>query len=249
MEPRTASRYFWILFSLAFTAFGKGESPVRPGAAEEICDNGRDDDGDGLIDLNDPECTCPVVEPVSLIPNPSFEDSECCPQNRSELYCADTWIQASEATTDYIHTCGWMGWPNLPVPLPLPDGEACVGFRDGRYGGNDMRPGWKEYAGACLRGPLRAGKAYRFQFYVGFTHYENSPPASVVFFGSTDCGNLPFGIGDPDFGCPTNGDGWKWLGSVYVNGVNTWKKYQIDIVPGEDIYAIAIGPDCPERTS
>ena len=34
---------------------------------EEVCDNARDDDGDGLIDLNDPDCNCIVAEPVSLI--------------------------------------------------------------------------------------------------------------------------------------------------------------------------------------
>ena len=90
---------------------------------EEICDNALDDDEDGLIDLNDPDCDCPVLEPVSAIPNPSFEDMNCCPQDISQLSCADTWIQASEATTDYLHTCGWMGWEELPPPLPFPDGE------------------------------------------------------------------------------------------------------------------------------
>ena len=40
---------------------------------EEICDNAIDDDNDGLIDLNDSDCACILVEPVSLIPNPSFE--------------------------------------------------------------------------------------------------------------------------------------------------------------------------------
>ena len=44
--------------------------------SQEICDNGIDDDGDGLIDLNDPDCECngfgtPQTIP-SLIPNPSF---------------------------------------------------------------------------------------------------------------------------------------------------------------------------------
>ena len=55
---------------------------------DEICDNAIDDDLDGLIDLNDPDCTCESTEPVSLIPNPSFEDLDCCPDNRSQLNCA-----------------------------------------------------------------------------------------------------------------------------------------------------------------
>ncbi|MEL6717894.1 MAG: hypothetical protein AAFP82_04195, partial [Bacteroidota bacterium] len=72
---------------------------------EEICDNALDDDRDGLIDINDPDCVCEVLEPISLIPNPSFEDLNCCPSGRSQLNCAEVWIQASEPTTDLIHSC------------------------------------------------------------------------------------------------------------------------------------------------
>lgn len=210
---------------------------------EENCTNAKDDDGDGLIDLNDPDCDCPEIKPVSLIPNPSFEDRTCCPQTRSQLNCADTWIQASEATTDYLHPCGWMGWDHMPPPLPFPDGIACVGFRNGRFN-NIMQPGWKEYTGACLASPLQVGNTYRFEFYIGFTHSIYSPPTTVAFFGSADCVNLPFGKGNPDYGCPTNGPGWKQLGSVQVSGVNQWRKVNLTVTPTENIYAIAIGPDC-----
>ncbi len=218
--------------------------------AGEQCDNALDDDGDGLIDLNDPDCDCPVIEPISRIPNPSFEDMNCCPDSRSQLHCADTWIQASEATTDYLHTCGWMGWPDLPPPLPFPDGEAVVGFRNGRGAFMDEgNPNWKEYAGACLLAPLRARNSYRFQFNIGFTNPINSPPTTVVFFGTTDCNNLPFGEGNERFGCPTNGEGWIRLGAVNVSGANNWITTSIDITPEEDIYAIAIGPDCRELSN
>ena len=171
----------------------------------EICDNAIDDDGNGLIDLHDPACDCPIAEPVSLVPNSSFEENSCCPEERSSLHCADTWIQASQATTDYLHTCGWMGWDDLPVPLPLPDGQACIGFRNGRFG-QSPNPNWKEYTGACLTSPLRTGSTYKFSFHIGFTNPENSPPINVVFYGSPDCENLPFGDGDDRFGCPTNGE-------------------------------------------
>lgn len=212
---------------------------------EETCDNAIDDDDDGLIDLNDPDCECQLADPISLIPNPSFEEMNCCPDFRSQLHCADTWIQASEPTTDYIHTCGWIGWDGLPVPLPLPDGEACVGYRNGRFG-DEVRPNWKEYTGACLLSPLEAGTTYRFEFYLGFTHSLNSPGTNVVFYGSTDCNNLPFGQGDDAFGCPLNGPGWKQLGSVYGFGANEWLEKEITLRPTEDIYAIVIGPDCTE---
>ncbi len=212
----------------------------------EICDNAIDDDGDGFIDLQDPDCECPVLEPVSLIPNPSFEDSQCCPQDRSSLHCADTWIQASEATTDYLHECGWFGWENLPPPLPIPHGQACIGFRNGRFGGDNPNPNWKEYTGACLTSPLKAGNEYRLQFWLGFTNPRNSPPLSVVMFGSTDCKNLPFGVGDQRFGCPTNGPGWVQLTHTFAGGGNNWVQREFNIKPTQDIYAIAIGPNCTE---
>ena len=212
----------------------------------EICDNAVDDDGDGLIDLNDEDCFCSIIEPVSLIPNPSFEDQDCCPLQRSKMDCATTWIQASAPTTDYIHTCGWLGWEHLPMPMPVPDGEGAIGFRDGRFGMNS-NPNWKEYAGACLSGPLRAGVQYTFQFYIGFTRQLNSPPINVTFFGTTNCEHLPFGGGDDTFGCPTNGPGWIRMGSVSASGTDEWKKMEINVKPPVDISAIAIGPDCPER--
>ncbi|MEM6318103.1 MAG: gliding motility-associated C-terminal domain-containing protein [Bacteroidota bacterium] len=215
----------------------------------EICDNALDDDGDGFIDLSDEDCSCRTVQALSLIPNPSFEDQECCPNNRSQMNCATTWIQASAPTTDYIHQCGWLGWENLPMPLPIPDGEGAVGFRDGRFdtqsGGDN--PNFKEYLGACLIRPLRAGTRYKFRFHVGFTNPINSPPINVSFFGTNDCDNLPFGNGDETFGCPTNGPNWQRLGNVYTSGSNEWKEYEINVAPRTDIYAITIGPDCPQR--
>ena len=237
---------------------GKWESPLLTQAVE-ICDNAIDDDGDGLIDLNDEDCFCTVAEAISLIPNPSFEDQNCCPTNRSQMNCADTWIQASAPTTDYIHTCGWSGWENLPMPLPIPDGEGALGFRDGRLAsvgmngngnntgnntGDNGNPNWKEYAGACLTGPLRAGVSYKFQFYIGFTNSANSPPLRVTFFGTVNCNNLPFGDNDDTFGCPTNGPNWINLGSVNASGANQWKQLEINVTPRTDIYAISIGPPC-----
>jgi gliding motility-associated-like protein len=214
---------------------------------EEICDNAIDDDDDGLIDLNDPDCECQVIEPISLIPNPSFEDMDCCPGDRSQLYCASGWIQASEPTTDYLHTCGWMGWTDFPPPLPFPDGQGAMGFRDGRVRQNtDPERNWKEYAGACLLSPLEAGVTYRFEFYVGFVNIESSPPIDITFFGTTDCDNLPFGENNVAFGCPTNGSGWMELGSSMVSGGlgNKWVKTSIEVTPEETITAIAIGPEC-----
>lgn len=216
----------------------------------EICDNGVDDDNDALVDLNDPDCECQVVSPYSLIPNPSFEDMNCCPQERSQLNCATDWIQASEPTTDFIHTCDWLGWDDFPPPMPFPDGEGIMGFRDGRVRNNNNgqgEPYWKEYAGACLINPLEKDSVYKFQFDVGFVSHDRSPPIDISFFGTNDCVHLPFGVGDEMFGCPANNPSWKKLGEVRVAGGsgNKWVNTSLEVIPTEDIRAIAIGPDCP----
>lgn len=215
----------------------------------EICDNARDDDGDGWIDLNDAECNCPPLSPPSLFPNPSFEEQDCCPGNNSQLSCARGWIQASFPTTDYLHPCGWMGWDEFPLPVPIPDGEGLIGFRNGdvNVNGNGPRPNWKEYAGAILNEPLEIGKYYRIEFYLGFSNVIYSPPIQVAFYGAPSSHNLPFGIDDADFGCPTNGPGWLELGKVGVSGVNSWEKAMIEFSPSQKIEAIAIGPDCEQK--
>ena len=213
----------------------------------EICDNALDDDGDGMIDLNDEDCFCEMQMPESLIPNPSFEEQECCPSGRSELNCASSWIQASAPTTDLIHDCGWGGWQQFPPPRPFPDGDGIMGFRDGRSRG-DLMPefAWKEYAGACLLNPLEVGTTYRIEFDVGFVNEKSSPPIDITFYGTSSCNYLPFGGDDPEFGCPSNGPKWQILGEVGVSGGagNIWLNTFIEITPTEDIYAIAIGPPC-----
>jgi gliding motility-associated-like protein len=214
---------------------------------EEICDNAIDDDLDGLIDLNDPDCDCPLYEPRSLIPNPSFEELDCCPNTRSKLDCATGWTQASLATTDLLHTCDWMGWSGLEPPLPFPDGEGVAGFRNGRFSGEDAQPNWKEYMGACLLAPLKARNVYRIDFYIGYINENNSPTTQLVFFGAAKCDSLPFGINNPNHGCPTNGGGKGWvaLDSVEIGGEEGWELKSVRLNPREDVNAIAIGPSCP----
>lgn len=74
---------------------------------EEICNNAIDDDSDGLIDLNDPDCSCEIADLASIIPNPSFENQNCCPDDHSQMNCAADWIQPSFGTSDYMHHCGY----------------------------------------------------------------------------------------------------------------------------------------------
>ena len=136
--------------------------------SQEDCDNAVDDDGDTFVDLNDTDCNCAGLgldTISSLIPNPSFEDYVCCPTGPAQLNCAETWIQASSATSDYFNTCG--GFINkvgmTPPTFPLPGAAGGAG-----YAGFYDVDGWKEYIGACLTGPLTAGTAYTLNLWIAW---------------------------------------------------------------------------------
>ena len=101
---------------------------VQVMAAQEICDNGVDDDGNGLVDLNDVAgCPCDLVVPQpSLITNGSFEDNSCCPQGLHEYFeCATGWMNYFESATVDYYNCNYV--PSA-IPQPLPDGSGVVGF-------------------------------------------------------------------------------------------------------------------------
>ena len=132
---------------------------------QEICDNGIDDDFDGLIDLNDTiDCVCAGFatssQDTSLIPNYSFENMNCCPNTFSQLNCADTWLQASTATSDYYNTCGFTSIAGMAPPLGRPDGSGYVGFYNGA-----TDPQYKEYIGACLTNTMVTGTSYTIDFF------------------------------------------------------------------------------------
>ena len=211
---------------------------------QELCDNGIDDDGDLLIDLNDPDCECNEILVTGLIPNPSFEERTCCPQSENELNCAVNWIQASGPTTDYWHTCGTVchDFTDNCAPLPPPDGQGFIGFRDGKPGNSNF----KEYAGACLTENMKIGREYTIDFFTGFANRDDNQSTSfeITLFATTDCSNLPFGASNINFGCPTNGTGWVQLDQLSLSGNNEWKNTKFTFIADQEYAAIVLGPGC-----
>ena len=215
---------------------------------QEICDNAIDDDGDGLIDLNDDDCDCLTFLPSSLVPNQSFEDRTCCPTQNAMLNCAVGWIQASSPTTDYVHTCGnYLGNTNIPAfaPLPFPDGEGAVGFRDGQ---KDVGPDYKEYVGACLTESMQAGVSYRLDFFVGFRNdIIGNKSLDIAIFGSDNCARLPFGGGSITVGCPANTPYYDEIDVRFVSGSNEWVSISFEFIPTKPYEVIIIGPACADN--
>lgn len=238
----------WLFIGLLPCSIGW----ASPLLMTEDCNNGLDDDGDGLIDLHDPDCICKGIKdtffvPSSLIRNPSFEQFNCCPTGLAQMNCATNWIQASPATSDYFNTCGFRqdlmrGSP----PQPLPAGNGYVGFLDLRTHPT-RNATYKEYIGSCLSNTMLAGREYTLSFWIGFGQRGNSyGPRAITtlgIFGTSLCANLPFGAAN-SWLCPTSYPGWIELAKVTASGTNKWVKVKLKIKPTRDINAIAIGPEC-----
>ncbi len=210
--------------------------------SQENCTNGIDDDGDGAIDLNDTECICTGGStPSSLIPNPSFEDHSSCPTTYSQLSCANTWIQATDATSDYFN-CGYnFGAATNAGINPPPDGTGYVGAI--------FSPGWQEYVGACLPSPLIAGTSYTLEMNIASTPMDDYgdicnggaifySPIDITIFAHANCGELPYGTS----GCP--GGGWYVLTTTTYTPVSSWGTITFTFTPTANVGAIIIGSPC-----
>lgn len=211
--------------------------------SQEICDNGIDDDGDGLIDLNDiDDCNCNVFYINStIIPNPSFEIFSCCPSNFTQLSCVNNWAQATPtATSDYFNTCGFTAGT---TPFPLPNGDG--------YAGVIILSNYKEYIGTCLNTPMIAGIEYTLFLNIA-AHATDSyleectntmilDPLDITLFGHQSCPNFPIPIGNGD--CPAN-FGWSALGSTAYSPSGNWTTISIVFTPTHDINSIILGGPC-----
>ncbi|MBL7953295.1 MAG: gliding motility-associated C-terminal domain-containing protein [Flavobacteriales bacterium] len=233
--------------------------------AQEVCNNALDDDADGLIDLNDPDCPCATAiipsNVESFIHNHSFEEQvmgpngPCCPYGFVSpvsppwLSCADGWFQATSNTSDYFHECGYS--PS-GFPLPPPDGEGALGF----YTDVD----YKEYVGTCLTAtappnPLTAGTTYTLSLWIAAVgangmHTQTVAEADpsvfteqlpLALFGYANA-CVPFPVGTE--GCIGDVAGWEEIGRVLVQPAWDWTRVSITFTPAENIHSVIIGAAC-----
>ena len=243
-----------IILKTSFLFFVFGFALSFQCAAQEICNNGIDDDGDLLIDLNDTaDCFCSTEASYghvsSLIPNPSFEMMDSCSDNYDQVDRCKGWKQATDGTSDFYNmTCPWHGYVNHQT---VPDGNGFVACA--------FLPGAMEYVGSCLNKPLLKGTDYELQFNVaGYITNSgtNAPmthikfvPVDITLFGTTSCPNFPLTNITPQnptnyfMDCPV-AKGWKAIGKVNYAYDSTWSQLTMTISPTEDIYAVMLGPPC-----
>lgn len=251
---KTAHCFFGLLFFLT----------SLQGLCQEVCNNAKDDDGDGLIDLRDPDCSCHVTVAGNLLQNGTFESFTHCPtyiyDNDSGIiktWRFGTYTNLSEAI--YYHNFGCTSDSNLvmtyiPPALPLPSGKAFVSIQQSVY----RKPDFKEtdiaktYISQCLSEPLQAGEKYTLSFYAGrFQSYDDptfkykTEAFAVAIFGHADCNAVPFGKSYANSnGCPSNYPGWTLLGRVIVRSKGHWVQSHFNFTAPPGVDVVAIGPDC-----
>jgi len=115
---------------LEFICFSFIVISFTAGFAQEICNNGIDDDWDGLIDLQDDECQCGLgLAPNTLpnvIPNSNFDTSSCCSNSISlsnAMNCVDDWqlgqignLFFPFSTMAYTNSCNNCEYPAAFIP-------------------------------------------------------------------------------------------------------------------------------------
>ncbi|NQY66463.1 MAG: T9SS type A sorting domain-containing protein [Flavobacteriales bacterium] len=234
-------------------------------AGNEICDNGIDDDSDGLIDLNDKvDCGCSASssEVLSVLPNSFFEDG-ACPDEYDLLSNLDRWRNQSiygemEARADYINTCDWL--PSqisntglFPFPND-PNGNTSNGIVAAIWYEN-----WREGFGVCLDNKLHEDEFYKFEFDIGCStsNYDqnglgnncfgNFPddfdPIDVTLYGNIQCNTLP--LANYNNQCPTSAPyNWIELGTITYDPQTSWSRLSISFQSPADILSILVGAPC-----
>lgn len=221
---------------------------------QEICQNGIDDDADGLTDMNDPDCLCYNQSslPPSLIKNASFEEMLDCPTQTGQLELAADWKQATGGTPDYF-TCDYKWSAADSAGIIATDGQAYVGAL--------FTPGWKEYIGTCLETPLQQGVPYQMVFDIAMFAVDadgnycgggmdNLEPVEVTIYGNKHCAALsqPANLGCPtgdDTQSSTQGDpSWEVIGYASYTPSSDWSKLIVYFTPTINVGAIMIGAPC-----
>tara|TARA_B110000037_G_scaffold93295_1_gene109853 strand:- start:31062 stop:32021 length:960 start_codon:yes stop_codon:yes gene_type:complete len=197
---------------------------------QEVCDNAIDDDGDGLIDLNDPHCDCEdFIGAGGLVPNHSFEETICC----EEFDCYEEWENGFGIGAWHLHSnaCGATeAWGvDFDLLVPIPDGEYFISLDN------------NEFPRMCLDEPLLAGETYYFGVYTASTNLFDLDSIDLAFFGTPDCGDVTFGDE-----CPLDAGSWELLASSFVIHEDPYGSVYTGMViePAIGMYGFCVGTTC-----
>ena len=194
----------------------------------------------------------------SLIPNPDFENVLCEPQgpafpSNNTLECADGWVQATEATSDFFSVINYPNRTDLPnynssAPPNGSDHFVAAGrssgaaFFDPQTGEEQV---YLEYVGACLLSPLIAETTFTIVLDLGAPEADNLPAlleSEIVVLGIPTC-NFPI----TGFECKE--DNYEIIGRTSIAIIeNTWQQaVEIELFSEETYPAIMFGLKCVDE--
>ena len=155
----------------------------------EICNNGLDDDGDGLYDDYDPDCICEAAtEPLSYISNGDFEviDVCCNSMDSDDLVCLEDWFLVT-LSPDYLSPSCPPSDLDLLQSIGIPFSGGFIGMGASTIDGF-LRT---ESIGACLEEPLKSCREYTISFQsliLSVLDYSNiHDSVEYVVYGLPDC--------------------------------------------------------------
>ena len=223
---------------------------------QENCDNGIDDDGDGLIDAFDDGCLCLLSnEPKNLVPNGDFEEKVGCCRGIgiADDFCVDNWMNLSETGFIYHNPDCWavlgqeLTKEGVTLQSGFVGGDILLQTIPSQQIGTELR-GFS--LGICLEEPMYAGNTYILSFDLGrsFQSFFNSRiPESMHFTinGITDCATLDTYQFTDDF-C-SKGLPYENLATVnLLNLAPAWNHFELSITPETTIEAIFLGGNCED---
>lgn len=231
------------------------------GITQEICNNGIDDDADGLIDLQDFDCQCGAglnTQINNAIPNPGFNNSSCCPSFSAQNFdCLDDWVTDDTypnyaLSIAYFNTCNncatWSAISIWPPECGITGNTGFIAMTFRNYGPNTMSGSISNNASSCLNTPLYPNHTYVLNFdafspYNYFAQYSGNP-VYISLSGSTSCTNIPVNTNSAANAC--SDPNWSGLDSLeIVVPVDTaWHQYSFSFTPTDTIYAISLGQTC-----
>jgi hypothetical protein len=191
----------------------------------------------------------------SLIPNPDFEilvNSTDLPDDLAQLDKLQDWIQATEATSDYLNFISIENPSDFlhvgDISNRPPNGSNnFVGLHWNFPNTHGVNGEYVEYVGACTNDNLLADTDYTIEFYIGSTdgsdtRYSNlGYQGDIVFLGIPDCSMLPLS------GTDCKEDNFDIIGRTTVSvPPDIWLQQKINVVlNGPNNYeAILFGPSC-----
>ena len=237
--------FFWLLL-MSFSGY-----------SQEICNNGIDDDADGLIDLQDPECSCGAGLNAQLnnsIPNADFNSSSCCPATWwNNLNCLDAWTTDTTFfnnswSVNYMNTCNgclyWTGTGYIqPSECTTTSNNGFLGM--GFWNWNNNIWNYNNRASVCLSAPFYPGNTYVLFFDAFNTWNWNGQlgiddTIHISLLGTSSCANVPSNS------ATCNDPNWYSLDSldIVIPTDTAWHQHSFTFSPTDTVYGIGLGQTC-----